>query len=506
MIRKSEHFEQTDKYLNAALSQPELSEFEAQLAFDPDLAEELNLHLEVEQAIGETDIAGLRENLNKIIQQKPDSEKISVFDSFSFGLSEELSSYQNMDRTINTNDILNLGLSFPKIHLYQHKVAGKENIHQFYKEQFEPEAVNEEESFTSFDEELFSGVRNALEENDIADIRANLKQIARSIPAHHYSVEDIDNYITDLMEPGMKSQFEEELSLNTALSLDVQLTREIDLASAENDIMQLRASLKEIQKAEFNTSARIQEIEEYIYNELPEEEMASFEAELSSNIELADEINLIRDIDLALKENEIMQLRSKLRDIAGDVAAEKQTERSFATKIYAKRVLVASVAASLVLLLGITGLLSRQSSPEEIYQKFYNTYQTSGISRSATAEANQTLVTALQKFDDKDYEAALNLLQQVVSNDQNNAAVHFYAGAALQETGKYNMAISEYETVIVNNDNLFTEQAQWYIGLCYLQTNENKKAYKQFKKIADSQGFYQQKAKAILKKIKQSDK
>jgi tetratricopeptide (TPR) repeat protein len=505
MIRKSEHFEQTDKYLNTELSQPELSEFEAQLAIDSDLAEELNLHLEVEQAIGETDIAGLRENLNKIIRHMPESEKVSVFDSFSFGLSEELSSYHNMDRPVNTNDILNLGLSFPKIHLYQHKVAGKENIHQFYKEQFESEAVNEEESFTSFDEELFSGVQNALEENDIADIRANLKQIARSIPAHHYSVEDIENYISSQMEPELKSQFEEELSLNTALSLDVQLTREIDLASAENDIMQLRASLKEIQKTEFNTTTRIEEIEEYLYNELPEEEMASFEAELSSNLDLVAEINLVKDIDLALKENDIMQLRNSLRNIAGDIAAEKQTERSFVAKINAKRVLVASVAASLVLLLGITGLLSRQSSPGEIYQKFYTTYQTSGVSRSATAEVNQTLATALQKFNSQDYEAALNLLQQVVSSDQNNAAGHFYAGAAFQETGKYSKAISEYETVIINNDNLFTEQAQWYIGLCYIQTNENKKAYKQFKKIAESQGFYQQKAKAVLRKIKQSE-
>jgi hypothetical protein len=475
------------------------------MAIDSDLAEELNLHMEVEQAIAETDIADLRKNLNKIIQSNSEPENISVLDSFSFGLSEELSSYQNMDRPVNTNDISSLGLSFPKIHLYQHKIAGKENIHQFYKEQFEADAVTEPESFTSFEEDIFSGVQNALEENDIADIRANLKQIARSIPAHHYSVEEIDEFIANSMEPAIKAQFEDELALNTALALDVQLNREIDLAAAESDIMQLRASLMEIRQAETSPTSRIEEIEDYIYNELSEDKLASFEAELSSNQELAAEISLVKEIDLALKENDIMQLRSSLQGIAGDIAAEKQEERSFTARISSKKILTSSVAASLILMLGITGLLSRQSSPGEIYQKFYSTYQTSGISRSAGTETNQTLALGLQKFNSKEYEEALILLQQVVSCDQNNAAGHFYAGAALQETGKYDKAINQYESVIVNSDNLFTEQAQWYIGLCYLQTNENKKAYKQFKKIAETQGFYQQKAKAILRKMKNTD-
>jgi anti-sigma factor RsiW len=60
MIRKSEHFEQIDRYLDAELTQPESKEFESQLAIDSELANELNLHLEVEQAIAENDLISLR--------------------------------------------------------------------------------------------------------------------------------------------------------------------------------------------------------------------------------------------------------------------------------------------------------------------------------------------------------------------------------------------------------------------------------------------------------------
>jgi Tfp pilus assembly protein PilF len=112
---------------------------------------------------------------------------------------------------------------------------------------------------------------------------------------------------------------------------------------------------------------------------------------------------------------------------------------------------------------------------------------------------------ALQKFDSQDYEAALRLLQDVVSRDDDNMVGHFYSGVSFQETGKYQNAIREYETVIIDKDNLFVEQANWYIGLCYLQTNENKKAYRQFKKIAQYDGFYQLKAQAILRKMKSTE-
>jgi len=509
MIRKSEYFEQTDKYLNSELTLPELKEFETQMEFDSDLNEEVNLHLDVEQAMCEQDIISLRNTLNQIVQNQTESasnESISVFDSFSFGLTEEFSSHKSSNAQFNPDDIFNFGHSFPKIHLYQHKIAGKENIHQFYKEQFETNAVsNEESGFSQFEEELFADIQNALEENDIFDLRANLMQVAQSIPAHQYSAEEIEDYIYNQMDSELKSQFEQELAINSDLAGEVRLITEIDLAGAESDIISLRASLNKIQRSESQSSASIEELESYIHSELSSEELASFEAELTSNQKLMDEIELIKNIDLALSETDVMQLRNNLQNIAGEIAANKQTERSFSGKLKAKRIVLSTVAASLILLLGITGIMSRQSSQDDIYQKFYNRYEATGIVRSANLTANKTLSEALQKFEDQDYNAALDLFSEVISRDQNNMVGHFYTGVSLQETGKYQNAIKEYETVIIDKDNLFTEQAEWYIGLCYLQTNENKKAYQQFKKIAKNEGFYQKKALTILSKIKHSE-
>jgi len=471
------------------------------MEFDSDLADELNLQLDVNQAVAENDIIKLRNTLNQITQNQEENQLAGVLNAFSFGLSEEFSSFNKLASQAGA-DLQNITHSFPKIHLYQHQVAGKENIHQFYKEQGNTDYMAEEEAFSAYEEEIFSQVQNALEESDILDIRANLKQIAQSRPAHQYSTEDMDSYVHNQMEPDYRILFENELAVNPALAHDVQLIKEIDLACQENDIISLRASLVQIQKAEFNPTSRIEEIEGYIYNELSEEEMASFEAEFNANKDLAEEIQLVRNVDRAIAENDVMSLRNSLQNIAGSIAAEKQTQQSVFNRFIARKVIISSVAASLILLLGITGLLTRQASDEKLYQKFYAAYQTTGINRSAGSATNPNMVVALQKFDNKDYKNAIELFQKVIAQNPNDPAASFYAGAALQEVGKYPTAINRYLAVIEDKDNMFFEQAQWYIGLCYLQTNETKKAYKHFKKIAENQGFYQDKAQAIIRKMK----
>jgi len=479
------------------------------MEIDPELAGELNLHLDVEQALAEQDIICLRNSLNQIVQNETEftcNENISVFDSFSFGLTEEFYSHKNSVNQLNENDIFNFGDSFPKIHLYQHKIAGKENIHQFYKEQSDSASANNEEfEFTPQEEVLFADIQAALEESEITDIRANLRQIAQSMPAHCYSTEEIEGYIYNTMDPEIRSRFEEELALNAELAEEVRLNREIDMAGAEKDVMDLRAALNAIQRTEAQTSASIKEIEEYIHNELSGEELASFEAELSANQKLQDEIIFIKSIDKALNETDIMQLRGNLKRIAGDIEENKQTQRSFAGRFTAKRIARSTVAACLVLLMGIAGILSRQASSGDIYQEFYNKYEVTGTVRSASVNVNKTLAEALTKYENQDYKAALELFNQVISCNPENMAGHFYAGALLQETGKYANAINQYKTVIDNKDNLFTEQAEWYTGLCYLQTNYDKKAFRIFKKLAKNEGFYQLKALDIIKNLKYSE-
>ena len=122
--------------------------------------------------------------------------------------------------------------------------------------------------------------------------------------------------------------------------------------------------------------------------------------------------------------------------------------------------------------------------------------------RSGDALVDSKITQALHKFNEQQYGTAIDMFGEVLKIDANNPVGNFYTAMAYQQTGQFQLALEAYGKVIRDRDNLFVEQAQWYTGLCYLQTENRKKAYRQFKKIAQGEGFYQQKAEAILEKIK----
>ena len=53
--------------------------------------------------------------------------------------------------------------------------------------------------------------------------------------------------------------------------------------------------------------------------------------------------------------------------------------------------------------------------------------------------------------------------------------------------------------MVYDKDNLFVEQADWYLGLIYLMNNQKSKAIDQFNKISNSDSFYSDQAIDILK-------
>ena len=510
MIRNSNITEYIDRFLSQELTGDELREFNAEMAVNPAIEEEMNLHLDIEAALQEEDIIALRNNLQSIIRQEAEQETeeyvVAENQGYNFELSEDLSSFNEFKSPVSISDILSFAQSLPKLHLAQHKIAEKENIHQYYKEQLaDKEAADEEYNLTPFDEAIFNDVEQAMGEKDIADLRANLQQIAASIPAHNFSPKDVDQYINQELDENILSSFENELAVNEGLMRDIDLFREIDQAIGETDIMDLRASLNTIQQTESSTTRKIEEIDQFLNMELNDADLASFESELSNNPDLAAELELYREIDQAVAESDVMGLRDKLDKISKEIVREKRKERSFVARIPNSRVAIGTIAASLILLISITSLLSRHkvNNENELYSQFFRPYEATGIFRSGNDNLDSKLSMALHTYNDGNFAQSIELFNQILEKDQTNPVSNFYRGMALQELGNYKDAIGSYNQVIKANNNLFVEQAQWYSALCTLQADNRRKAYKQFKQIAENNGYYSQKAVAILQELEE---
>lgn len=78
----------------------------------------------------------------------------------------------------------------------------------------------------------------------------------------------------------------------------------------------------------------------------------------------------------------------------------------------------------------------------------------------------------------------------------------FMHGMANMEVKNYPVASGSFSRVIEHNDNLYLEDAEWYLGLCYMMTGNLEKALSQFGSIAASESRYKRQAARLSRKLK----
>jgi len=238
-------------------------------------------------------------------------------------------------------------------------------------------------------------------------------------------------------------------------------------------------------------------IEQYLANEMAPPERTAFRKELRSNSELADELKFSQAIDSALMRDDIIDLRRKLIAAinAGRIAKKEVPVICINTRKWWY------AAASMLVLVAIGATLYLQTprniSSDSLFTQYYSSENIIDQTRG-----EQNIVEAVIKFQQKDFKTASVLFKSILDKDNSNIAVWFYYGISNIETQNYKNSIKAFNTIIEQNDNLYIEHAEWYLGLCYLKNNQKNKAIDQFVVVASNpDNFHRQEAKDILEKL-----
>ncbi|MCT4603817.1 MAG: hypothetical protein N4A59_13080 [Marinifilum sp.] len=240
-------------------------------------------------------------------------------------------------------------------------------------------------------------------------------------------------------------------------------------------------------------------IEDFLDGGLSDDQLKEFEKDLLDDPDLQMELDLHQEIDEAIMENDVMDLRNKLEAIEIPPKEEEKRKFKYLTKWNI-------VAASLALFVGLGSLLflvnNKSTYPKEkVYSNYYKPYNVVMNTRSPDANIDNMLVTALKSYEARDYHTALKLFRQILDKDSTNITSNFYSGISNLEISEYHKANKNFTRVLRHKNNLFIEQSEWYLGFCYLMTNERDKAIKQFNSIAKGNSFYRTKAKEILSRL-----
>lgn len=242
-----------------------------------------------------------------------------------------------------------------------------------------------------------------------------------------------------------------------------------------------------------------QRIEDYLSENISESEKLKFEQELAVNPKLKQELQFEIELVASLKQEDVIDLRRKMRHVINE---EKARARSFGKRsLHSHWYLVAASVTFLILVAGALRLTNPvKYSNETIFEMYYTGESAHNVTRSGSNSNDEAMI----KYHEGDFNGALLLFNEILDKDVNNIYVRYYAGLASIETKQNKRAINEFSFIVKNHNNLFVENAEWFLALSYLRDDQPKEAKKILEKISTTTtNTHQNEAKQILKRIKE---
>jgi TolA-binding protein len=234
-------------------------------------------------------------------------------------------------------------------------------------------------------------------------------------------------------------------------------------------------------------------IEKYITGEMNQIEKKWFEKEIEGNESLKKEVLLRKKADLILERYDIVSLRQKLVSIE----KSKKDELKKNKKLTSSGFRYAAIFTGLVVVGSLLFLSFKHQSPETIYKRYYQVYNTTGSTRSAETSYND----AIDYFNKKEFAKALAGFQAYLKQNPGSLKFEFLSGISNMEIRNFNNAELSFNKIIKKEGNLYVEDANWYLAMCYIATNDIAMARYQLRKIVMSESFYKSKAKKILRHL-----
>ena len=219
-------------------------------------------------------------------------------------------------------------------------------------------------------------------------------------------------------------------------------------------------------------------IDLYLNGRLSGEVLRVFEGRLAQDKDLAHALWLRQGIQTAIKDRGVQELEATLSTIRQEWnGAKGQTEKQKATKSYSFRQYMA-IAASLVIL-AVAGIwllnANQNTTPGALFEQYY---QAPFADRERALENQFESLTdeALASFAKEGYKEALNLFDQAAILNPNSLKVAYYRGHCYLNTEKPAEAIVTFEQIVAHGDNIFVVDAEWYLALAYIKTNQIQQA------------------------------
>ncbi len=244
-----------------------------------------------------------------------------------------------------------------------------------------------------------------------------------------------------------------------------------------------------MKKIEFNRY-----LERYLEGNMQKAEKKWFEAELKGNPGLKKELELRKNINKHIENQEAIAFRQSLMN-----AEIRHRKTAAKRKVTSKHIIqYAAVFAGLVLIGTFSLYIIKNNGDVSIADKYSPEYVPFSESRSSSSIIDEAYAKATEYYNSGNYTEAIIWFNKIVDADMQ---VEFLKGSSHMQISQFKEAIGAFTKVVEDSDNLFIEDACFYLAVCYLQIDDKITAKQMLEEIGNSGNRHKKEAKKLLKRI-----
>ena len=214
-----------------------------------------------------------------------------------------------------------------------------------------------------------------------------------------------------------------------------------------------------------------EQIDQYLMGQLQGENLRSFERQMESDPDLAQEVaDRRKSLDI-LEDLGDLQLKKRIKVIHNKVVGSSEREAT-PEKVTKVRPLYRWIAVAATFLLLISAFLwwsNRALDNQQLFAQHYEPYNISFTNRSADVDTR--LADASRLYKNGNFQQVIGLLESYLQDTTNTKAT-LALGIAAIELNHYDKAIQYFDQLIEAKDPLYEEQAIWYKALTYLKQDD----------------------------------
>ncbi len=241
-------------------------------------------------------------------------------------------------------------------------------------------------------------------------------------------------------------------------------------------------------------------IDRFLKGEMSPDELNWFEKELAGNQALSSEVELHKKVDATLSDGEMIDLKNQLELIHQEIEEATEYSQSAIRHIY-RKIRYSGAALAVAVLLFTLYIANRDFSSDKLVEKYYNP-EIASLTLRGDLDGESMLVNAMDLYNKKQYSEAIALFETLLKEDDSKMGLNLYSGISHMEIKEFKAANERFTKIINNKPNPFVESATWYLGMCYIMTDDRERAAEQFEALAKHSKYYEKDAKRILRRIK----